>query len=228
MSRSTTLLTLALILSAAPEGTQMLGASELQAGPPEGAVREGVIRGEVIDPSGSPVRGARVYCERPGIVTKPIPALTDQNGRFEIPRLKMGTYMVFASKEDAGYADTLGSFYADPPSKITLFAQEPVANVTVRMPPQAGVLTGSVKDATSGEPIVGAQIRLTRSEASDRYIQFASRVGDGTFKTLVPADKGIDISVSSANHYTWKSHLDPVKSGSELNLDISMQSASPH
>jgi len=201
----------------------MLGASEPQAGRPEG-----VIRGEVIDPSGSPVPGARVYCERPGIVTKPIPATTDQNGRFKIPRLKLGTYMVFASKEDAGYADTLGSFYADPPSKITLYVLQPVADVTVRMPPQAGVLTGSVKDATSAEPIVGAQIRLTRSEDSERFVQFASQLGDGTFKRLVPADKGIDISVSAEGYQTWKSHLDPVKSGTEINLDISMQPALPH
>jgi large repetitive protein len=190
--------------------------------PPDGGP-VGLIRGEATDSSGTPISGAKVYCERPGLVTKVTPTITDGNGKFEISGLAVGTYLVFASKEEAGFPDTFSSFYADRPEQVALSQTRPAANVVVGMPPRAGELVGTVTDARSGEPIAGAQVRLARSGDPNRFLQFASGLKDGRFDVLIPAGRGIDVSVSAGGYQTWDSHIGPVKPGAETDLRISLQ-----
>ena len=208
-------------LAVAAGGMQISSATGLPDGGPVG-----VIRGEVTDSSGAPISGAKVYCERPGLVVKVTPTTTDGNGKFEISGLAIGTYIVFASKEEAGLPDTSSSFYADRPEEVALSQMRPAANVVVEMPPRAGELHGTVTDAESGEPIAGAQVRLTRSGDPNRFLQFASGLKDGMFKVLIPAGRRIDVSVSAGGYQTWGSHIGPVKPGTETNLRISLQKGS--
>lgn len=74
-------------------------------------------------------------------------ASTNQDGRFQIEQLKVGTYGVFAIKEDEGYTTDNQS----PGQKITITDEQPLAVVTVRMGPNGGILTGSVEDKTTGK-----------------------------------------------------------------------------
>jgi uncharacterized surface anchored protein len=57
---------------------------------------------------------------------------TDKDGRFTIEHLKIGTYQVFAINEAEGYSIQNQS----PGHEVTLTADSPWANVTVRLRPR--------------------------------------------------------------------------------------------
>jgi carboxypeptidase family protein len=220
-------LVLALFLTSATQaGTQMTIARD------EGANdRIGIIRGEIRDSEGKSVSDVRVYVQRPGRVTKPAPVVTNDEGYFEISHLKVGSYLVFVSKEHEGYADTGSSFYADAPEQIVLTSEKPVVSVVLTMPPRAAAVMGNVTDADSGEPIPGAQIRLTRSADPQRWIQFAASLGDAKFSTLVPAHQKIDVMISAAGFHSWSSQLEGLEPGTERELSAVLKretASGPH
>ena len=79
---------------------------------------------------------------------------TDRDGRFQIERLKVGTYGLFEVKEEEGYT----ALNQGPREKIKITAERSSAMVTIRMSPRGGILIGSVKDKATGKPIHEARV----------------------------------------------------------------------
>ena len=112
------------------------------------ATGSGRIHGNVVtDQTGSPIRGADVTCTAG--LSKWI-AATDDNGRFDIPDLPAGAYMVRVSK--AGFVE------AAPPN-VVLKDKTTSELKDVRLH-RGGVIAGRVMNA-QGEPIVDANVAVS-------------------------------------------------------------------
>src|SRR5215470_15487212 len=114
--------------------------------------RIGSIEGVVTSEDDTPVRGATAYAsptDRPmtGIVAH---AETDANGHFVIRRLWLGKFQVSAKKEEEGYPDLTFSFHMGMTKEVALTESSPTADVSLRLGPKAGIVTGTVTDVSSG------------------------------------------------------------------------------
>lgn len=115
----------------------------------------GVIRGLVLYADGMPVNQARVLAGIPGAPQGGIARYveTDPQGNFIIDRLRFGDYAVYASKEDEGYQDP--RWFSDLPlSRVILSAEQPLGRVEVTLGSKAGIITGIVRDAVTGKPLL--------------------------------------------------------------------------
>jgi hypothetical protein len=144
--------------------------------------------------------------------------LTDNGGRFEIKNLKPGKYALFVSKEDANYPDTASSFYADEPEIVALSDENAVATIVLRPPPQAAVIFGNIRSASSNTPVPGAQIRLIRADDPKRWLWFAASLGDAHFRELIPSGKAIQIKVQAAGYRSFTKRIGPLKANEELQV----------
>jgi hypothetical protein len=120
---------------------------------------------------------------------------TNQDGRFQIEQLRVGTYRVFAIKEEEGYATENQS----PGQIVTITNEQPLAVVTVRMSPNGGILALSVKDKTTGKPI--PEVMLTY-QAID-----ATSTGSGrhpsNFRLTLPTATDLIVVVSAKGYKSW-------------------------
>src|SRR5438874_4832539 len=72
----------------------------------------GAIEGHVYDPDGQPVAKATVYAERiDALMHGAVYGLSDSEGKFLIEGIPLGTYILYAAKEEDGYARTTSRFY---------------------------------------------------------------------------------------------------------------------
>ena len=109
----------------------------------------------VLGEGGQPVRGAKVHAELNGAaMAKKIRNVeTDESGFFLIDRLDFGKYYVGAKKEEEGHGNSDSSFFNDNPLPMAqITAQHRSADVVVNLGPKAGILTGTVSDALTGNP----------------------------------------------------------------------------
>jgi hypothetical protein len=106
---------------------------------------QGRITGIVLNEDGQPVVHAAACISALGSSKTECSVFTDQGGQFEIQHLATGTFFVFATKHEEGYADQ------GPGQKVVLTQQEPNANITVKLPPKVGTLIGTVKDGLTGK-----------------------------------------------------------------------------
>jgi hypothetical protein len=185
---------------------------------------KGSIRGTVVDDRGSPLSKARVHAN--ALDGRPRGALiryveTDENGRFIIDRLEWGKYAIFAMKEESEYPDLGASLYSnDIFPTVTIVPQTPLADLRIQLGPKAGILTGSVVDATNGGPL-NARFKLTRAAAPDKWL---STSAPPNYRLLLPSSTDVLIEVAAPGFKTWTPagplQLHP---GEELRLDISLE-----
>lgn len=190
-------------------------------------IGEGVIQGVVLDDVGSPLPGAKVHAELKGVaMAKAIRFVeSDKNGFFAIDRLEFGTYYVEAMKEDGGYGGMSWSFFNDRPlPTVQISAQARIADVVVSLGPKAGVLTGTIRDAVTGKPIISAGFDLVQVKDRTKWISTGAAPH---FWVLIPSLKDIELKVSAPGYDTWAypgPNLAPqplqMEPGSETHLDI--------
>jgi Carboxypeptidase regulatory-like domain len=120
---------------------------------------------------------------------------TDGDGRFQIEQLKIGTYSVFAVKEDEGYTMENQS----PGQTITITNEQPLAVVTLRMSPNGGILTFSVKDKTTGKPI--PEVRITY-QAVDATSSGSGR-HPSNFRLTLPTATDLIVVLSAKGYKSW-------------------------
>ena len=165
--------------------------------------RDGVITGQVVDPSGRPVSAAVVTLSGTGVSAAPgggrsgqAPPpriLTGADGRFVFDNLPAGRFGVAATK--AGYAD--GSYGRRRPGgtaqQITLSETQRTAEAVIRMWKNAA-LGGTVTDE-AGEPVVGVQLRVLANALAGgrrRFNAIGAAVTDDRgvyrFSNLVPGE----------------------------------------
>ncbi len=118
-------------------------------------------------------------------------AEADQNGHFRIDHLSWGTYRLFGQKEEDGYPYTGASFWDNGTlSQCILTPESTTATTIVSIGPKAGIITGTILDATTGAPIPNAGIRLWPWSDKDRPM-----VGSfgNPYRVLIPPDQPVGI-----------------------------------
>jgi hypothetical protein len=164
----------------------------------------GKIRGTVFNDQGKPVAGARVEAVpfgRPMAMAIPW-APTDKDGRFLIEHLELEEYVVSAAKEDEEYASTAWSFYSKgtPLHRVTLTVAAPEAETSISFGPKAGVVTGKVVDAGTGQPLPAA-INLSRTDDPNAWIGLG---GTPEYRVLIPSNVAVGIVFQENGYQDWR------------------------
>lgn len=195
--------------------------------------RLGRISGIVLYENGNPVNDATVlaFPTDRGLAAKVPSAITDEFGHFEVSQLWLGKFQVGAKKESEGYADQTQGFYNQKKIPSTdLSLSHPVASVTVILGPKAGILVGSITDATTNTPLDPCVDFHRTSDANN----FLSGTGlmNGQYRMLVPSNRELVMKLWQQNYLPWyfpgtikKSEAKPLylRPGEQKTLNIRLQ-----
>jgi hypothetical protein len=121
----------------------------------------------------------------------------DNAGHFEIENVKFGSYGIFAVNDEQGYSIQNQS----PGLKITVTAENPWPNVTIRLRPRGGVLTGSITDKVSGKAIEDAWIHYITLD--DGGGGGSRRTVGGKFSMTAPTEDNLLIYASARGYKGW-------------------------
>jgi hypothetical protein len=197
--------------------------------------RSGAIEGVVTYEDGAPVRGATAYAhpaDRPiaGIVPH---ADTDENGHFVIRQLWLGKFRVSAKKEDEAYPELTFAFNVGMTKEVVLSESSPAADVSLRLGPKAGIVTGTVTDAATGNLLYPcAELKW---KAKPQHSVSGTGLVSHEYRVLIPPDTDVMLKVWVDGYKTWfyPGAVDErfatairLQPGEELRLDIQMQADS--
>jgi hypothetical protein len=194
-------------------------------------VRDGTIRGTVLNDEGTPVADAHVSAEvmqGEKIITV-LSTETDTVGTFLFPHVTLGEYRVSAEKSEDGYLSTRPDIFECRPPLTVVLTQESPANTSIRFLPKAGTITGWVKDSATGRPIA-AHLSLepitacgwSTTGTADRY----------NFRLKVPADTPVRLGACAEGYKPWfyadrsnPSHPAPLelRPNTEFEIDIKLE-----
>jgi hypothetical protein len=192
----------------------------------------GVIQGIVRDGSDVPVVHATVYARPQGIfVFRAIEphTETDREGRYRL-EVPFGQYSLAAGNPDEGYPDALYyTFYYGHKRRhnVALSAKNSKATVNLRLAKKAGILVGTVTDASTGKP-VNANVEFRW--ISDPTIAISgSGLANFQFRILIPSDTPLSMVISQSGYENWVyrniTHRLPLVlgPGESMNLDIRLK-----
>ena len=138
------------------------------------------MQGAITDATGAAVEGASVSAAGIDGVTDNGSVLTDESGTYTLDGLRPGAYIVFVHKGGAGAASREATA---------------VGGQTVQADMQIGnpaTLTGTVRDATSSDPIQGARIGVGQFRPN---IPVATGAGGGfSLADLAPGPETVDLA----------------------------------
>jgi hypothetical protein len=156
----------------------------------------GFITGTVHYGDGRVVSGATVYASpigRPMEMIVPH-AQTNEEGHFTISHLWLTKYAVEAAKTDEGYPDKSLQFYSDGKFEtVILTPRRPMAEITVRLGPKAGIFIGMVSDAVTGAPLSPC-VELRRASNPNSFLS-ASGLIKPEYRLLLPSDTGVYVKI---------------------------------
>jgi hypothetical protein len=186
----------------------------------------GEIKGTLTDQSGSPLAGATVYAV-PQFLTfdsiTPRSVKTKANGEFNFRgKFQLGTYKLYARKDEDGYPDPLKGFYTDlkgEASSVVLSDDHRSGTVKVRLGERAAVMAGRVLDADSGVPVKAILVFLD-GDGNRREI-----LADGEYRAILPAGKDLILMVSALSPQSSEHRpIAPLRlePGQEIHQDISV------
>ena len=192
----------------------------------------GVIQGTVRDGSDVPVVHATVYARLQGVyVFRAIVPHTEtgEDGRYRL-ELPFGQYSLAAGKPEEGYPDALYyTFYYGHKRRpnVTLSAKNNKATVNLRLAKKAGILVGTVTDASTGKPV---NANVDFRWISDPTIAIsASGLANSQFRILIPPDTPLSMVISQSGYENWVygsgTHRLPLVlgPGESMNLDIRLK-----
>jgi hypothetical protein len=195
----------------------------------------GVIEGTVVYTNGVPVIGATVCAYRLGafVSASIVPhASTDGDGHYSLD-LPFGRYSLVAGKPEEDYPDALyDTFYhgfsSRPEAKISSTKNGAIVNL--RLAKKAGILIGSVTDASTGDPI-NANVEF-RWISDPRIFISGSGLTNARFRILVPSDTPLSMVVSQSGYENWTYSSEGqtgvtsailLHPGESINLDIQLK-----
>jgi hypothetical protein len=165
----------------------------------------GRITGIVMDEDGRVIEDATVCLSVPleGGSTSSMCTIFTDHGQFQIPKVKFGTYGVFAINVAEGYSIENQS----PGHKVTVSAANPSPEVTVRLRPGGAVLSGTVRDKTDGKPVKGVFVQYL--DVDGKASGSSPLNSDGEFHVTLPPGCDLVIIVSAKGYKGWV-YTDPL------------------
>jgi hypothetical protein len=207
---------------------------------PDPTPLDGRISGTVLGADNKPISAATVsFVEQSALsITSAYPrqVKADSRGHFDSgATLKHAIYDVYAHSEKDDYPDRTLVFYRSAdfhPETVQLFGAQPEAKVEIKLEHKAGVLTGSVIDADTDQPL-DASVSLVNMQLEDTPYGMngkSAHAKQGKFRVLVPENTGVHVFVlkpTPPNEPEWSGfdvtvHLQP---GETRNLDIRLYKA---
>jgi hypothetical protein len=165
----------------------------------------GRITGTVMDEHGQFVEGATVCLSigLEGASTSSTCEIFTDHGQFKIPKVKFGTYGVFAINVAEGYSIE----NQNPGLKVTVSAANPSPEVTVRLRPGGAVLSGTVLDRSNGKPVKAVFVQYL--DVDGKASGSSPLNTDGEFLVTLPPDCDLVIIVSANGYKGWV-YTDPL------------------
>ena len=118
-----------------------------------------------------------------------------------ITPLEPTNYKLFAMKETQGYPNTAFAFYRNNIFPVvSLTPTVPAADVLLRVGPPVGVLSGRIRDATTGREVVPDAFVLRRASDPDNWVSLSQ---PSEYRVLVPPDVDVLLEVSVPGYKTW-------------------------
>ena len=175
----------------------------------------GGISGTLLYPNGTPVSKGKVTLTgaRPGANPTEMSTETDRDGKFEFRNLRFTSYWFEPSKEDEGYGDgeavsVEGGVRLANPVGVKLTAEAPTAHVVLQLGPQWGILTGTVEDLTTHQPVV-ALLRFAEelgpSDSHEPHYthDYFQKDTSGSFRVLIPPAMKLFLQVNAKGYKPW-------------------------
>ena len=168
--------------------------------PPDGASVSGIV----VDPEGRPVAGATVSLI--GDANHHWPGRTNEEGKFLINVPQPGRYTVVAEKRADGYAFTISLFHhlgiALELPEVSVFGQESIEGVVVRLGPRQSRIVACVRDGLTGRAIAEVTFKLTRGDRPEIELIGARPLPDraGCFELLVPPAVPVTVEASAPGY----------------------------
>lgn len=172
----------------------------------EGVAGCGVIAGQVLDETGSPVAGATVS----SMITDRPPrarlksSLTDEQGRFILTCAQPGSNRVYVSKEDQYYPNTFLSPFVDAKliPLVDVLEQGVTEGVEVHLPPRGAKVVAHVIDTVTQQPVDGARMTFCKSDDPSKCLTINATSPNAEFATLVPSIR-LAVKVSAPGYQNW-------------------------
>jgi hypothetical protein len=215
----------------------------------------GWIHGKLLDSNGDPVARADVYamfflhCDIPNETARlkiesggedeclriwdgRLDAITDEMGDFDLRDLKWGIYELAAQKPEDGYRDTFRNlFTGEPPLRVILSPASPYTDSTLHFPPKCARLTGTVRNAKTGELLAGVELIMAPKDGKG-WREFTGATVP--MDVLLPSQRDFTLEISANGFDTWV-YRDPfddsgsnaptilnLKAGERFSMDIAL------
>lgn len=122
--------------------------------------------------------------------------MTGNDGVFQIQGLELGAYVLLGENEEDAYPLTDLTFTDGTPSLVTLSRGSSVAHVVVRLAEKGGVVSGSITDTLTGQP-VRAGVSIFRADDNEQLLASSAQP---TFRIVLPAHVEVRVVFSAAGY----------------------------
>jgi hypothetical protein len=188
--------------------------------------QQGLINGIAIDRDGQPVKGIALtaWNTAPRELQGPEPnALTNQHGEYRFEHLPLGTYVVCADDQRAGYA-LYTCARQNPAATVTLTVEKPEGEVRVDLPQQDGFLEIHVINQESGGPVPALRVE---AEWENELRLKIKATWHENHVVLLPPDTEVMMHVSAPGFRAWEDDagtgkLIYLRPGAKVKLDVQL------
>ena len=135
---------------------------------------------------------------------EPRGGMTESDGVFQIGGVELGTYILQGENEEDAYPLADLTFTDGTPALVTLRQESRFARVVVKLGEKGGVVSGSITDKLSGQPI-RAGFSIFRADDNKQLLTSSAQP---TFRIVLPAHSDVRVVFSAAG---YKSLTMPVR-----------------